>query len=278
MKKVLLLALLALFLTGDSYSQVKVNFSLTNPRIQTGVFMYDLMATIQAGQTWRPGACNLRIGYSTVPASMLTAIQDNPAVNANTNISSSTVYNAMTTTYNPSLVFISCNILTTASSGFYSFAPGTYRIATLRWTVGGSFTSATMTFRTAASPCLVFDSLVQLAYSTGYTVTNPTVTEVSRLTTEIPKDYALYQNYPNPFNPTTKIKFAIPSNVKREKSNVKLIIYDALGREIETIVNESLKPGMYSVDWNASQYTSGVYFYRLSTENFTDVKRMLLIK
>ncbi len=61
-------------------------------------------------------------------------------------------------------------------------------------------------------------------------------------------------------------------------SNAVLKVYDAMGREVETLVNEKLQPGTYSVDWNASEYPSGVYFYRLQTDNFTDTKRMLMIK
>jgi hypothetical protein len=90
---------------------------------------------------------------------------------------------------------------------------------------------------------------------------------------ELPKEFRLYNNYPNPFNPTTKIKFDIPKS-----SYVKLIIYDVLGREITTLVNEKLNAGRYEVDWNGSGYPSGVYFYKLRTDEFTDVKKMVLLK
>jgi len=81
------------------------------------------------------------------------------------------------------------------------------------------------------------------------------------------------QNYPNPFNPTTKIKFDI-----RKASNTKLTIYNILGKEIATLVNEKLSAGSYEVDWNGSGYPSGVYFYKLTTDGFYDVKKMVLIK
>jgi PKD repeat protein len=90
---------------------------------------------------------------------------------------------------------------------------------------------------------------------------------------EIPKEYSLSQNYPNPFNPETKIKFAIPNS-----GFVKLVIYDIAGKEIETLINEELNPGNYSVNWNAMDYTSGVYFYKLTSAGFTDVKKMAVIK
>ena len=88
-----------------------------------------------------------------------------------------------------------------------------------------------------------------------------------------PVDYILYQNYPNPFNPSTKIKFDIPKS-----SIVRIIIYDILGKEITMLVNEKLSAGQYEVNWDGSNYPSGVYFYKLVTDEFSDVKRMLLIK
>ena len=81
------------------------------------------------------------------------------------------------------------------------------------------------------------------------------------------------QNYPNPFNPSTKIKFEI-----KDSRFTILKIYDILGKEIETLVNEKLSPGTYEVNWNASQYPSGVYFYRLDANGFSDMKKMILMK
>ena len=94
----------------------------------------------------------------------------------------------------------------------------------------------------------------------------------------VPQNFKLYQNYPNPFNPITKIKFDIPSNVKQEKSNVKLIVFDVLGREIEVLVNEELKPDIYEIEWNAKNYPSGLYLYKLTVGNYTETKKMVLIK
>jgi len=94
--------------------------------------------------------------------------------------------------------------------------------------------------------------------------------------TEIPVEFALYQNYPNPFNPTTKIRFAIPN--AETHSCVSLRIYDALGKEIETIVYEQLNAGVYEVDFDGSNLSSGIYFYRLISGNYTAVKKMILIK
>jgi len=89
----------------------------------------------------------------------------------------------------------------------------------------------------------------------------------------ISHSYVLHQNYPNPFNPRTKIKFNIA-----KLGDVKIVVYDVMGREVQTLVNESLKPGTYEALFDGSQFTSGVYFYKLITNGFTETKRMLLIK
>ena len=81
------------------------------------------------------------------------------------------------------------------------------------------------------------------------------------------------QNYPNPFNPSTTIKFSIPS-----ESHVILKIYDMLGREVRTLLNEEKVPGNYSVNFIAGNLPSGVYLYKLTAGNYTDVKKLVLIK
>ena len=91
---------------------------------------------------------------------------------------------------------------------------------------------------------------------------------------ELPSSFTLYQNYPNPFNPTTKIKFAIPPN----KTNTKLIVYDILGREIKTLINHQLNPGEYEIEFDASDLSSGVYFYTLNFGDNVITKKMTLIR
>ncbi len=89
----------------------------------------------------------------------------------------------------------------------------------------------------------------------------------------LPNQYTLDQNYPNPFNPTTTIRFGIP-----KESNVKLKVYNSIGQEITTLVNEALKPGFHLVNFNASNIASGVYFYRIEADNFIEVKKLVLLK
>jgi hypothetical protein len=89
----------------------------------------------------------------------------------------------------------------------------------------------------------------------------------------IPQEYSLEQNYPNPFNPSTNIRFGLPKS-----GLVKMVIYDVLGRVVTTLVNEYKAAGSYTVDFDASAIASGVYFYRIESGSFTDVKKMLLVK
>ena len=89
----------------------------------------------------------------------------------------------------------------------------------------------------------------------------------------IPQEFLLAQNYPNPFNPTTTIKYQIP-----ELSFVTPKIYNVLGREIATLVNQEKPVGEYEVEFNATSLPSGIYFYRLKAGEFVETKKMLLIK
>jgi hypothetical protein len=89
----------------------------------------------------------------------------------------------------------------------------------------------------------------------------------------LPDKFALQQNYPNPFNPTTNIKFDLP-----KATNVQLIIYNSMGQEVKSLVNGFKSAGSYSVDFNASELSSGTYFYKLITSDFVATKKMLLVK
>jgi len=88
-----------------------------------------------------------------------------------------------------------------------------------------------------------------------------------------PNEYKLEQNYPNPFNPTTNIKYQIAKN-----SFVTLKVFDVLGKEIATVVNGYRKAGYYETNWDASQYPSGMYFYKLISGDFSETKKLILVK
>ena len=96
---------------------------------------------------------------------------------------------------------------------------------------------------------------------------------ISTNTNQIPDKYSLLQNYPNPFNPSTKISFSLPVS-----GSVNLSVYDINGRLVEETLNKNLSAGYHNFEWNAVNYPSGIYFYKLTSGNFTEVKKMILIK
>ena len=118
--------------------------------------------------------------------------------------------------------------------------------------------------------------IAQTFYDSGYVI------GVNNISSDIPQEYKLYQNYPNPFNPGTKISISIPllrGVAEGRGVLVTLIIYDITGRAVETLIDKELKAGSYSADWNASNYSSGIYFYSLLIDNkIFETRKMVLIK
>ena len=105
----------------------------------------------------------------------------------------------------------------------------------------------------------------------------------------IPSTFSLSQNYPNPFNPTTTIHFVIPNEVRylkdtpnteyySEQQNVTLKVYDVLGREVATLVNEQKSAGSYEITFDATDLSSGIYFYRLEAVSFAHTRKMILLR
>jgi hypothetical protein len=107
-------------------------------------------------------------------------------------------------------------------------------------------------------------------------------TDVEENRNQLPKESQLFQNYPNPFNPSTTIEYQIPPSPFSEKGEkggfVSLKVFDILGREVATLVNEKKPEGSYTVQWNAIGMSSGIYFYQLKTRSFTETKKLILIK
>jgi hypothetical protein len=101
----------------------------------------------------------------------------------------------------------------------------------------------------------------------------PETNPVSVISTQVPVSNKLMQNYPNPFNPQTNIQFDI-----KNATNVKLAVYDILGNEVSLLANGRFNPGTYAVQWNAVNHPSGIYFYRLTFDGFTDTKKLILAK
>jgi len=121
-------------------------------------------------------------------------------------------------------------------------------------------------------------------YITGYsmgigtnydylTIKYSQVVGITQNSNEVPEAYTLHQNYPNPFNPSTNIKFDIPKD-----SDVKIAVYDMLGKEVKILVEEHKQAGSYELNFDASKLSSGMYFYKLTAGSFTGIKKMILIK
>ena len=118
-------------------------------------------------------------------------------------------------------------------------------------------------------------------YASAYSGSNHTVfrrslselTGILQTSQEIPLFFSLSQNYPNPFNPVTNIEFSVPKS-----AFVRLAVFDVSGREIEILVSDKLTPGSYNADWDASKYSSGIYFYTITSGSFRETKRMMLVK
>ncbi|MBI5731569.1 MAG: T9SS type A sorting domain-containing protein [Ignavibacteriales bacterium] len=131
-------------------------------------------------------------------------------------------------------------------------------------------------------PSIELDSLgyLHLEYADAmkgskyYTKTTmPLIVKVDEKKNNIPQEYELNQNYPNPFNPTTTINYQLPEN-----SFVTIKVYDMLGKEVATLVNENKSAGYHRVNFNAGKLTSGVYVYTITANNFVQSKKMLLMK
>lgn len=108
-------------------------------------------------------------------------------------------------------------------------------------------------------------------YKLRVTVTVPL--GIENISTTVPENYSMLQNYPNPFNPVTKIKFAIAKH-----SEVRINIYDAVGKEVSVLVNQEMNPGTYSADWNAENFPSGIYYCKMQADGFVQTKKMVLVK
>lgn len=163
-----------------------------------------------------------------------------------------------------------------------------YGLGTMRYNVSGKTCyghggnilgySAAIMYYPIDSVCIALDFNTNIntgppAISFMNTVLNNRPSAIKSISNQMPGKYNLYQNFPNPFNPETNIKFDINS-----LDEVKLIIYNSLGKEIQNLYVGKLSPGSYSYKWNASGFSSGVYFYKLQTKDHSFVKRMMLLK
>jgi len=139
---------------------------------------------------------------------------------------------------------------------------------------------------TGALPVTSNNEISEIAYNsnyvfvilenTGFVYRRPRseiIIGITSISSNVPDKYSLSQNYPNPFNPTTNINFNVPKS-----GLVKMIVYDINGREISTLVNQEMTPGSYKVDFDGSSLSSGIYYYTLTSGDFVETKKMMLVK
>jgi len=166
------------------------------------------------------------------------------------------------------------NLANYFSSYFFSLAgKTTYSIMTGTNQLAGETQRYSMALVFAYSTEELFNvkRTIQEIYNNNYQIDSTTSIADKHLS--VPSNYLLYQNYPNPFNPITKIKYSIPLS-----DNVKIKVYDILGREIKTLLNEYKQAGTYEIEFDANNLISGVYFYSLQAGNYAATKKLILIK
>lgn len=151
-------------------------------------------------------------------------------------------------------------------SKFFTYNSTLYRFRGWTGSGVGSYTSADSLGNDTSITVTMLNPIVQTARWTPYV-------GISTISTEIPAEYKLYQNYPNPFNPETKIKFDV-----RENTLVTIKIYDMLGRDVATLVNEQLPAGKYVMPFNANSLSSGIYYYKITAGDFSEIRKMILLK
>jgi len=193
------------------------------------------------------------------------------------------------------------HIITFGGSVGTAYSPSSLAVAvedTIEWQGNFTFHPLSSTTIPAGAPTwhngagTVFDYVVKLPGTYNYECDNHSglgmVGSFTAATTGVndrqtignPFSFRLEQNFPNPFNPTTEIRYEI-AGIKGQGSEIgtaKLVVYNSLGQEVATLVNEMKQPGMYTVRWDASGVASGVYFYQFTAGNFIQTKRLLLMK
>jgi hypothetical protein len=247
-------------------------------------------STEQYGQMWT-GKESYSSGYLFIPNSGTNV---NPHWGSSGQGSFGGVVNSSWLNTDGAENYILSNALTSdvAGAGEYDFKLSIYPLGDGTVEIGCTIENDSYYFETAAiddhDPLATseFNAINIALFSTNATTTGLNVTDVqvklgSPVVTSIenvnngliPEVYSLSQNYPNPFNPTTKIKFGLP-----QQSDVKLVVYDVLGRIVAELQNKKMSAGYHEVTFNASRFSSGMYFYRIEAGDFVSVKRMMLLK
>ena len=188
------------------------------------------------------------------------------------------VYNSTVTRPLPNQIWINIVSLYNNQGTVAAKSPGWTDVVDLTFKVKKDTGSAGLTWQTADNNWAIYDIDNSTIWSVGNWINENSTVQTGVLTSvnkaaNVPGKFTLYQNYPNPFNPSTTIKYKVPSY-----SHVSLIVYDITGRQVRNLVNEEKPAGTYSVNFKADDLSSGMYLYRIVCGNFTQVKKMILLK
>ncbi len=273
--------------SGDTVAYVGVRYDLSAPQ---GYSVYRL---VKSGFTWTPSQDMGPTGTSTGSVIVVTIYDLEVSESGDTvyaagtdsgvnephvyykPISSTNLWTPITSSgftlsdENATAVTVGGgNIYAAVNSNVYYFTPG----VSTAWTLGYSYPIGTKI------NVLFYDQLL-VGTSLGFYNHAEQPDAVDENGIETANEFLLMQNYPNPFNPTTNITYVIASGAKQSAAlSVQLKVYDALGREVATLVNAKQAPGKYSVQFNAAELPSGIYFYTIKAGNFTATKKMILMK
>lgn len=257
-------------------------FNMASNHLSWGkVHFFDVNTGIYTGDTGKiHRTSNAGVDWTAIPINTTRLLRDVHSIDNNTCIVVGDTVILRSSDRGASWV----NILPPANKPFYGvqFVNSVTGYMTGFHNVWKSTNSGLIWFPIQTNPNNYYYATYFSDLNTGYVVgdtgivfktTTGGVIGIEPISTEIPDKFILNQNYPNPFNPTTSIRFAVP-----KEAFVRLSVFDMLGREVETLVNEELSPATYEVKWNAERYSSGIYFYRLAAGEFSQVKKMSVIK
>jgi hypothetical protein len=246
------------------------NYNINN--IFAGTYGFGIYLSTNSSNTWTQTSLNNHTVYSIIVSNNNVFAGTETGVYKSTNTGANWTLTNLNNVNAYSLVLNDNNIF----AGTHS--PNSFSVSTdlgISWTQRNEGLSSNLSVN-----ALLLKNNVLYAGITGGTSGNGVYARslgeligINLISSEVPNSFSLSQNYPNPFNPNTNIDFQIA-----KKGLAKLIIYNILGREVTVLVNEQLYPGIYRVEWVGSNYPSGIYFYKLITEGYTETRKMILLK
>lgn len=187
-------------------------------------------------------------------------------------------YNSTITRPLPDQIWINIESISSDNGTTVAQSPAWTDVVELTFKILDKNKTSKLTWQTTDNNWAIYDADNSTVWNVGTWLGDSSslkmgVTKTENISNNLPKDFRLFQNYPNPFNPSTTVKYAVPY-----ASRVNITVYDITGRVVKTLVNEDKPAGTYSVQFNAENLASGMYLYRIACGNFTQVKKMVLLK